>query len=115
MSRDHLRSLALQGTPRKRAEFEYNGAKFEVLEPTVAQFTKIVKKSDTNIDTSIWAMIYLTVVPGTMENVFEETDYQTFMGQSLDGMMTAAKSAITEVMIKDSEGKATAASSEMGS
>ena len=50
-------------------------------------------------------MILLTVVPGTNETIFDDTDYATFMGQSLDGMMSAAKEAITEVMLKDDEGK----------
>lgn len=96
--RDTLRSVALKSTPRKKSKFTYEGKEFEVMSPTVGEYVKITEKSKTTIDTSVWAMIYLVVIPDTTETVFEDTDYNIFMGQSLDGFMVAAKDAIIEAL-----------------
>ena len=97
-NRDNLRSAALASKPRKRVKFTYNDQEFELLAPTVGQYIEISKKSNTAVDSSIWTLIKLTVEPGSMTTVFEDTDYNTFLGQSLDGFMVAAKDALVEVL-----------------
>lgn len=97
-NRDSLRSAALTGKPRKRAKFTYNDKEFELIAPSVGQYLDISKKATTAIESSVWTLIKLTVIPGTMDTVFEDTDYATFMGQSLDGFMVAAKDALVEVL-----------------
>jgi hypothetical protein len=105
-TRDTLRSAAFKSKPRKRSEFTYEGNTFEIISPTVGQYTKIVNKGGDSVATSIWAIIFLTVLPGTTDTVFEDTDYDTFLGQSLDGFMLSAQDAITTALSRgEEEGK----------
>ena len=96
--RDTLRAAALKSAPRKRSKFTYQGNEFEVMSPTIGEYVKITEKSKTTIDTSVWALIFLVVEPNTTTTIFEDTDYNTFMGQSLDGFMVAAKDAIVDAL-----------------
>lgn len=112
-TRDELRSAAFKGKPKKRAKFSYEGNDYELVAPTVGEFVKISDKSKNTVDTSVWSLIYLTVIPGTLDKVFEDTDYNTFMGQSLDGLMISAKDALVEVLsgVQEDEKKLTNVSS----
>lgn len=102
-NRDILRSKALSSKPKKKAKFTYDGVEFELVAPSVGQYMEISKKSKTSIDSSIWTLIYLTIDPTTGETVFEDTDYNTFLGQSLDGFMVAAKDALVAVLQEANE------------
>ena len=88
MNRDELRSAAFKSTPRKRDEIEINGVKFEIVQPLVKDREEIADKADGNqTKLLIYAVIAMTVVPGTDEKVFEDSDYETFRNQAVGGVL----------------------------
>lgn len=94
MTRDELRSAALKSPPRKRVPVEYNGVQFELLAPTILQRKQILEKarspgadSASIFEMAEWAAIYCTVIPGTKERIFEDTDQATLSEQAVNGFI----------------------------
>jgi hypothetical protein len=92
--RDELRSAAFKNPDRLRIPFKFNEKDFELLSPTVAQRREILKRSKradaatpTILDMQEWTAIFCTVVPGTCERVFEETDHGSFEEMSMGGFL----------------------------
>ncbi|QDP62304.1 MAG: hypothetical protein Unbinned8472contig1000_4 [Prokaryotic dsDNA virus sp.] len=107
-TRDELRSVATASKERRREKFSFGGKDFEVLAPTVGEYMKIKRKSKDTDDLSVWAMIFLLVVPGTTERVFDDTDYNMFMNQGFDGILSSAQDALISVLLgAQDEGKDT--------
>ena len=91
MNKDELRSAAFKSPPVKRIPFEYNGTKFELVSPTVAERRTILQKPNKDnpsmLDIQIWVAIMCTVVPGTTTKVFEETDVASFENMTMEGFL----------------------------
>lgn len=102
--RDELRSIALKSPPRKRVPVEYAGAEFELLSPTILERKMILEKakkdgeSASMFEIAEWAAIYCTVIPGTTEKIFEETDIATFGNMGVNGFLDRVIEAIPELL-----------------
>lgn len=92
--RNKLRSAALKSPERKRVEINYNGEVFELLAPLVHERKEILRKAKigdgkdpTILDMSEWVAIICTVIPGTTEKVFDETDIEAFRNMGMGGFV----------------------------
>jgi len=116
MSKGDLRSAAFNNPPRKRIPFKYNDQDFELLAPTVSKRKFILQKSKSDepsiLDIQIWTCLECTVLPGTTEKVFEETDHETFENMSMNGFLDQAARHCLALMNVDKSAKEASASSK---
>lgn len=98
-TRDQLRSAAFKDVPRKRKTISINGQEFELLQPLVKDRTEFVKKGEQDsMAMLIQAVISMTVVPGTTEPVFEDSDYELFNNQTVGGFLDQVSEELLEFM-----------------
>jgi hypothetical protein len=92
--KDKLRSITVGAKKDFKGEIiDFMGEKFEVREPSEAQYTAIYQRAyETKLDgdnkgkisvnlaeQAVWGLICCTYVPGTDEHVFDENDYDSLM------------------------------------
>lgn len=106
--RDLLRNLILSHSETKRASVTIGELTYEVRAPTVAERSSIIKEAgkqdkngEANIDFAklqVYAIIHLTVVPGTDEKVFTEADIPTLMSRPANGPFDELAEAAIKVV-----------------
>lgn len=108
----NLREQLLQSPPRKRVEVEFQGAKAELLAPTVKQRKEILKKAGsgdgtgTLLDLQTWVAIYCTVSPGTNTRVFEDTDVDVLENMATGGFLDiVGENMLALLNVEDSDVK----------
>ena len=81
----------------RREEYFFNGTKLEFVQPTVGD---MVNKSDSDTERAFFirAMINHTVVPGTDEKVFDDSDYEALLELPADGDFQAFTKIVTSLM-----------------
>ena len=77
MTRDELRALVLGAKPATQ-DVTYNGAKLELVEPSVGEVLDFQNNEDRKLATAMMIVRYLHV-PGTGERLLEEADVETIL------------------------------------
>lgn len=92
----------------------YDGIEVEIKEPSVKDWGEILEKvtsgstdeENKGMDFKeylIWSVICCSYVPGTSIRVFEDTDYETFLGKPKSGFITEFSDIAGELMRVDTE------------
>ena len=81
----------------RRETYTFNGVKMEFVQPTVGDMLN-KQDSDTERAFFIRAMIQHSVVPGTDEKVFDDSDYEALLELPADGDFQAFTKIVTSLM-----------------
>ena len=107
--RDKLRKATLGAPSVFKSEIvTFNGAKFEIRQPTIkarsnlrSRCTTVKGPSDVDFDMFeflVWSVIANTYVPGTDDLVFDEADYDALVQNPTGGFMDQFSEVAAELM-----------------
>lgn len=102
VTRDSLRQTIFDGerTKCKRAPVTFNGAKFELQQPTITEVTELNERPEASSRVAVM-LIKHAYVPGTNERVFEEADYEVLASLPYTPELTAIQETMTNFLVGD--------------
>jgi hypothetical protein len=89
----------------RRTEVEFDGLNYEFVQPTLRGRKTIIEKSrnadgDTDdVLLSIYAVIELTVIPGTEERIYEDTDLESMLNSPAGSFVDVFAGKAVSVML----------------
>lgn len=100
MTRDKLRALALGTASVRKQIVEFEGASFEVRQPTIRERSELRERSvkGETLDIlafTVWSVIGQTFMPGTDQKVFEATDFDALASLPSGGLVDVLSGAIS--------------------
>ncbi len=115
-ARDRLRAKTVGAAKRFKEEIvEWEGEKFLIRQPSVAQRSAILQKARVKTDEQgkvadmdmavlqVWAAICCTYVPGEDKPLFEEADVENLMGQPSGGFVDLFGNTALKLMNVEAE------------